>query len=193
MALNSPLALSSTLSLSIIAGIPAPTPKSLRLIEPPALKPANFLPSRPTVVPRRVRSKVTGLVTPLMVKSPVKANFLSAVLVIPVLLNVKLGNFVASNMSSFFKCPSRISLPVAMLATSAVKLKTASEKSSLELVTVASNFPKVPSTSEIDMWVTVKLNLECALSAVQVCACVAIVAKTAKQRMNNFFIKNKTV
>ena len=53
--------------------------------------------------PFMVTSKVTGFVTPLMVKSPAILYLLPATLVSEVLLKVIVGNFSMLNMSSLFR------------------------------------------------------------------------------------------
>ncbi|MCY1558088.1 hypothetical protein D9M68_949930 [compost metagenome] len=105
-----------------------------------------------------------------------------------VLLKVMAGNFSALKKSSVFRWPSLLSLPVLTEATSALKSKTASEKSSLEEVILASNFPKLPSTSEIFRWTMEKPTLACDLSRTQSWANVTEETRTAAKNKTIFFM-----
>ena len=109
------------------------------------------------------------------------------ILLFEVLWKVMVGLLATSKKFSPFRSLLCRSFSVLLLAVSAVISHTASEKSSLVAVLLASNFLKYASTSAIRWWVTVKAILKCPLSNNQVWALVAeILSRVAAESRSSF-------
>ena len=125
---------------SLTFGAYAPTPKSLRFSVVVASKPAaGTLAIGCSPPPLTVTSRVTGLVMPLMVRSPVTVSLLVPAASTLVLLKVASANLAASKKSALFRCSSN-------LAVKLFRPLSGSFTSTVDLVTSSALYTRVPST-----------------------------------------------
>jgi hypothetical protein len=138
------------------------TPQSLRLMETEPSKPARTLPEWSLTAPVKVNGTVTGLLTPRMVRSPVRSKVSSLVSFTLVDLKVMTGYSSIARKSLLRRWPSRCSWPVSMLAA-LISMST------LDLAGSAPSIENVPSKSVNLPWTFVTIAWR-ALNPIRVCA-----------------------
>ena len=116
---NSSLILSETSTPPVSSAAFQVRPQSLRLRVVAPSKPMRVLPNGSWAEPVNSKATVTGLVTPLMVRSPVIVQS-SPSRATEVEMKVMSGNCSVSKKSPESRWPSRCSLPVLMLLATMV-------------------------------------------------------------------------